>query len=155
MKIDITKKEYRLLLEILHMADWVMHAHENNERDDTAAYDQVMQKLMSYAKEMDCEDWINCQKVDGSYSVTFKMEQESMATQFIEEFENDSFWEELIARLSDRDVLKANKVKSLLDIDADKRFDDLHKAEEKWRQEFSTFDLDRLEIDVKESGTVH
>lgn len=155
MKINITKKEYRLLLEILHMASWVMHAHETNDLDDTAAYDQVTQKLMSYAKEMDCEDLINCHKVDGSYSVTSKMEEESMSKQFIVDFINDTFWEELIARLTDRDVMKANKVKSLLDIDREKRFDDIHKAEEKWREEFSTFDLDRLVIDAKESGTVH
>jgi len=38
MKIDITKEEYRLLLDILSISDWVMNATRVEADSETAPY---------------------------------------------------------------------------------------------------------------------
>lgn len=34
MKINFTKKEYRLLLDTLYVSDWVMHSYAMNQIDN-------------------------------------------------------------------------------------------------------------------------
>ena len=56
MKINFTKREYRLLIDILEISEWVLNAHSNVEREDTKKYSELAQKIFSYAKEMGYED---------------------------------------------------------------------------------------------------
>ena len=33
MKINFTKKEYHLLIDMLYLSDWVMHSHSTSDED--------------------------------------------------------------------------------------------------------------------------
>ena len=54
MKINITKKEYRLLLDILHLGEWMLTAHDQEEMPEKKKYQDLVQKFYSYAEEMGC-----------------------------------------------------------------------------------------------------
>ena len=58
MKINLTKSEYRTLLDVIYMADWILHAHDTEDKSDSGEYYNLFQKLMSHAKDMDCEDYV-------------------------------------------------------------------------------------------------
>ena len=45
MKIEITKKEYRALLDVFHLADWVLHAYKTEEGPETEEYRALEQKM--------------------------------------------------------------------------------------------------------------
>jgi len=77
------------LLDLIHMADWILHAHDSEPRNDTKEYSDLIQKLMSYAKDMDCGDLIEFDKSLGEYFATSKFETESAAEEYIEEFEDN------------------------------------------------------------------
>jgi len=51
MKIHFTKNEYRLLIEMLSMSEWVMHSHEIEYDDACNKHDQLIQKILSYHKD--------------------------------------------------------------------------------------------------------
>ena len=38
MKINITKKEYQTLLDMLYLSDWVLHAHSEEKSEETKSY---------------------------------------------------------------------------------------------------------------------
>lgn len=148
MKINFTKREYLMLLDLMYMADWMVHAHsEEPFRSDTKEYYNLMQKIMSYAKEMACEDLVEYNKENKTYLPSFVFEKESNVLDYIEEFEEDSFWSKLISKLSERDTLKLCQANNLSDITLEKRNIELSNAEQKWSEEFEKFDLDRLCID--------
>ena len=48
MKINLTNKEYVTLLEVLHMADWVLHAHYAPPSPNRST---IEQKTLALAKE--------------------------------------------------------------------------------------------------------
>jgi hypothetical protein len=121
MKIHFTKKEYRALLDIIQIADWVMHAHDIQEKHETAYYRELFQKFYSFAKEMGFEDLIEFAKENGEYYPTRKFEDESMADPLIQSFENKSFWDNLIDRLAERDALKEKQVDSFAELDPEAR----------------------------------
>lgn len=155
MKINFTKKEYRSLLEVIQIADWVLHAHDNEPRKDTQSIENVFQKILAHADEMDCGDLVELETESGEYYLSHDFESASDAEQFIQEFENNTFWEELISRLSERDVLKNAKATDLADIELKARFSALSDAEEKWSNEFSEFNLDRLYVDETTGKIIH
>lgn len=125
-----------MLLDLMYMADWMVHAHtEDPFRSDTKEYYNLMQKIMSYAKEMACEDLVKYNKENKTYLPSLVFEKESNVLAYIKEFEEDSFWSELISKLSDRDVLKACQANNLSDIELEKRMTKISNAEQKWSKE--------------------
>ena len=155
MKINFTKNEYRTLLDIIHIAHWIINAHEVEVRKDTEHFEQLFQKLLSFADEMGFADLIEHVKKDGKYYPTGKFESESLAEQLIDEFENKNFWDELINRLAERDVLKDKKAEYLSDLDPDEWIPAMTKAEEQWIKEFEAYDLDRIIVNKALKLVVH
>ncbi len=106
MKINFTKREYRLLIDILEISEWVLNAHSNVEREDTKKYSELMQKLYSYAKEMGYEDLIKYDRRLDGYFATREYEENGEQMRFIEEFEEDVFWDSLANKLAWRDLIQ-------------------------------------------------
>ena len=65
------------------MADWILHAHDTEDRSDTKEYSDLFQKLMSYAKDMGCEDLVDFDKQQKNYAESFLFEEESPAPESI------------------------------------------------------------------------
>ena len=105
MKSNFTKKEYRLLLGMVEIAEWVLNAHKSNPSDEIKKYSEIYQKILSYAKEMGFENLITYDKGLGGYYATFEYE-ESEHMRYIEEFEDDVFWNAIPHRLAMRDLVK-------------------------------------------------
>ncbi|MBL4608212.1 MAG: hypothetical protein JKY01_10360 [Pseudomonadales bacterium] len=146
MKINFTKKEYRALVELLDMADWVVNAHSVEESADVVKYSEIIQKVFSHHKEMECEDLIEHSKKLNGYYLTKEGEENCRSRQYIEEFEEDSFWEVLISKLVDRDVIKKYGVESLSDLEIEERFSAIGAAEDVWATELEENGLARIEI---------
>lgn len=151
MKINFTKKEYRILLDLIHIADWVLHAHSTDDRADTKDYRDLMQKLMSYAKEMGFEALVDFDKERGEYVTSGEFVGESVAEDYIEAFEDNTFWSQLIGRLSDRDAMRQTGVNHLSEIEMSERFKAIGEAEEKWITEIDNYGLSRIRIDDDET----
>ncbi|MGF1643946.1 MAG: hypothetical protein ACFCUJ_09895 [Thiotrichales bacterium] len=104
MKITLTSQEYRLLLDLLYLSDWVMHAHDVEDSTETAPHRMLTQKLYSYAIEAGCAELIEADKVSNEYFPTRAYEDHSVAQSLIDRYNEDTFWDELTERLTERDV---------------------------------------------------
>ena len=146
MNINFTHREYRLLLDVIFLADWVLTAHDPTGGSEDDPYQMLFQKLYSHAREMGCSDLVDEVTESNSYSPSRKYEDESGVFRWIEGYDDASFWEELIERLAERDVYAQ--------VPTDKR--DRLGVEEYWRRaapyeqkyglEFERHGLDRLVI---------
>jgi hypothetical protein len=102
MKPTFTQKEYQRLLELAHLGMWVVTGYQG---DDTAAakrYFDLDQKLLELAEPMGCADLVE-QRPDGTLQPSPKLAEEERVREIQGDFSNDTFWHELVARLSDRD----------------------------------------------------
>jgi len=156
MNINFTKEEYLLLLDIIYMADWILHAHSiGGERSETKDYAELFQKLMIHAKDLGCSELIEFDQLAQDYGLTGVFEEESAALDYLDEFEGESFWDELISRLAMRDALIELKVSSAHEVPSEELFPVLSKAEEYWSKEFETFDLSRIYLNKGQSSILH
>lgn len=150
MKMDLTKEEFRGLLDIVFLGDWVLSAYETAEESnpEKEKYKAIVQKIYSFAKDFGLGDLIEHTPELNLYHESPEFE-ESEVQDYIAEYEENTFWEKLISSLAGRDALKdvsPEKVKKMSD---DERFTLMLKYEEKWAEEFDSHGLDRLDIKKK------
>jgi hypothetical protein len=145
MKINITKKEYSLLIDMLCIANWVMHAHAMNEDQHSIAHEIFIKKMMSFHDEMDANDKIMFSNELDDYFETGEYE-EYIHEKFIEPYEDELFWDELIERLAERDLINEVGEKQLVGMDFVEKMTRLEAIKELYQDEFSENGLKNLKI---------
>ena len=144
MKINFTKKEYRLLIDMVYLADWMLTSHDEVTDPVKEAYEMLTQKIYSCAKEMGCESLIEGSKETDEYYTTLEYEMESGIHDYVDEYNSESFWEELIHRLVERDV-EAESNREQNEIDSPEAFWAIAgPIGEEYTKEFESNGLDRL-----------
>jgi|LGVF01.1.fsa_nt_gb hypothetical protein len=147
MEINITNEEYRLLIDVLYIADRVLQAHKINARPETDKYKNLIQKLFFYAKEMGFDNLVIYSKTLQGYYTTREYEQITEADDFIEAFENDCFWDQLIERLVKRDLIQKIGEYNLKSMDLEKRLQKEDLIRESYSEEFQKNGLNNISIE--------
>jgi len=146
MKLTISKKDYRLLLDILAISDWVMNSHKVEDDPRTEPYETLQQKLFASAKDFGCENLVMYDKEAGKYYPTAEYDEHLFDTQFIEEFENISFWEKLCSGLAQRDLILEKGLDKIKKMETLERMNEEDSRAEKYETEFSENGLKHLII---------
>ena len=146
MKINITKKEYQTLLEILEIADWVLHAYGGDDTPATAKYRGFEQKIFSLAKAMGFDHLIAYERKHEKYFPTRQFEDISPGMGFVKAFENEVFWDELIDRLAERDLIRQEGEETVCNMDLGERFEKHERLKDKYITEFTANGLANVTI---------
>jgi hypothetical protein len=104
MNIEITDREYRDLLDILHIADVAMSGHRREEDRRTDRHRTLIQKLYALAQGEGLGRLIGYDESTNKYIPTHDFEQNSLAHVVLNEFGDHLFWDHLISRLTERDA---------------------------------------------------
>ncbi len=67
MKINITKKEYQLFLDMVYLSDWVLHAHSEERTEAKKPYKELEQKILSFANEFGMEEVVERKDKSGGH----------------------------------------------------------------------------------------
>ncbi len=147
MKIDLTRQEYRDLLDILSIAHWVLNAHKVERDPRTERYEKLEQKFFALAKQMKYENLVSYAPEHNRYFPTREYEETSSTHAFIVEYENDSFWEELTSRLAERDLARQlGGYERVPTLSREELFEKLGQLEEYYGDEFSQNGLENLRL---------
>ena len=142
MKVMFTPKEYARLLELVHLGMQTITAHQGLDTPAAQRYAEIEQKLFELATPLGCADFVDVGS-DGRLVVSDKIFEDERLAKITGDHNNDVFWHELVARLSDRDLATAQAKQSLSGmggppIDADSR---LRQIEDAYWDEFEKNDL--------------
>ncbi len=105
MKIEISRQEYRDLLDILHIADVVISGHRREPDRRTERHRALLQKLYAYAETEGFNDLITRGALN-TFGPTSLFDESTLAHPLLDEFGDHLFWDELIGRLSMRDAAR-------------------------------------------------
>ena len=145
MKIFLTKKEYRLLVDILYLSDWMMHSHLSVPDKKHAGHVALRKKLLSYYKQMDADDLVTYSTEMGEYFETRNHEDKAHA-EFIDKYDEEIFWEELMSRLAARDLISSMGVEKYKAMPGLERAAQLETIEQSYAMEFEHYGLERIKI---------
>ncbi len=142
MTPDLSPAEYRALLDLLFIGDTVLHSYAG-DRPETETHRRALDKLLDQADAYGCGDWRE-RRDEGGWGFTERMERESRANEWLEDFEDRTFWEQLIQRLADRDLRRRGEAADGEPDAAQQRRRRL--AERGYAREFDINGLDHVEL---------
>ena len=146
MKIELTDDEFRDLIMMIYLAEWVLHAHDVEVNPDTVQYTHLEQKLFKLALKHGMDDWIEYEE---RHDVHYPMKPlaEGEARQHINTYDNNTFWDELASRLATRDLIRRyGSSEAAWEMPVDRRFKELFEIEGQYSEEFATHGLERIRI---------
>ena len=146
VKIELTENEYRLLLDLVYMANWMIHSHHGGKRTDVDDYDMLVQKLYSYAAQAGCGALVRADRKSNQYVTTRHFEEMTTAVDLIEEYDDDTFWDALISRLAERDVYEQIEEERRDALGVEEYWERSEPIEEAYYREFRRHSLDRLRL---------
>ena len=144
MKVSFTPKEYGRLLELMHLGLWMAGARPDDPATMPERYAAIAQKAFGLAEPLGCADLIETD-VNGQFFPNEKLT-DGPAREKIDQFVEDAFWSELVARLSERDLraeLGSTKLSDELTDDEEAR---LSVLEDNYWREFETHGVDHLVV---------
>jgi hypothetical protein len=144
MKILFSKKEYRLLLDMMYLSDWMMNSHHSDPELHNQEYSALRKKILSYHKEMGLEEIIEYSSADDEYYELSDYEDE-LQEKFIEPYEDEVFWDELSDRLAERDLIRKIGVDKFEAMDVFDRVNKTEEIRERYLLEFERHGLERIQ----------
>lgn len=144
MNIEFNNEEFKALLEMLYMSDWVMNAHKVDNPEDQV-YSRLFQKVLSKAKESGLDSLVTYSEKDKIYFTSQEMDN-GPAMKFIEDYDNDTFWDELVDRLGTRDFENEYGPDAFSKYELEEILDLKEPMEKKYAEEFSSNGLQNLVI---------
>lgn len=137
-KINITKEEFQTLLETLYISEWVMNAFSDNEKEEDKNFKSLKQKLLTLHEEAQAEDLLN-----RFSTVDFD---EYMHENYLEQYNNNVFWESLIDQLAIRDLTRKIGQEAFEKMEAMERLEALEEYRDHYGDEFSQNQLENVKV---------
>jgi hypothetical protein len=141
MNISLTPEQYKKLLLTTYLGNWMINAHQV-ETDKT--FDAVASHIYSYAESFGAGNLVELDTDSGRYYPTRDLEE--LASESVDDYDNETFWAELIERLSERDLVAKHGHDASEKMTVEERFTNLGEFEERYDEEFEKHGIDRLTI---------
>ncbi len=148
MKINFTKKQFRILLDLVYAGNWVINATAKTDDERSKDYDELVNYIFSFCDKFGMFNFVEYDHNLEKYFETKEFE-ESGIMDYIESYDDYVFWDELGRRLAKRDVDKecSGKVdKSNYEKVLKRTFE----VEEKYSNEFIKNGLENVKVEFQE-----
>jgi hypothetical protein len=152
MKIDLTKEEYRNLIDMLYIANWVMNAFKSETEPEMDKYQQLQQKIYARAQEAGMANLIEFKEELQTYYETEEFEEESSCHEIIDEYDNNQFWDRLVEELTVRDLHAELDARKIKEKDADSYFERFSAIQKKYTKEFEKNGLNNLMLKIRKTA---
>jgi len=139
MKFELTPSQYRKLVELTYLGEWLINAHHEPEYQDDDAT-RILQKLLAAGPAPDASK----DEETGEYYMNIDWT-DQLYDHYILDYDDHVFWDELTERLAGRDLARDRGV-SLEDINRDDDLLELRPLEDRYRSELEEHGIERLNL---------
>lgn len=144
--VVFTAGQYENLIKLVYLGNWLVNAIRSGTKEEPRLekFDNLEDYILSLAKEFDLENLVDYDKKYG-YSASNKLA-EGEVREYIDDYDDDCFWEELKDRLVQRDFVKMYGQEAVAKMDWQEKFKKQEPFEEKYAKEFEDYGLERLQV---------
>lgn len=137
--IELNKEEYLKLAQLVYMGEWMVNSHRV---DPIGLYEKLIDKINEKSARFEMGNLIYKEKLSDRYVVTDEFE--SYLDEYIEDYDHEVFWDELIYRMSDRDMVAMVGAQRLDVMSASERMALQLPLIEKYQKDFDEWGVDHL-----------
>jgi len=147
MHLRLSDQELATLVEMVSLASMVASWNQKESADTQIAnYETLEDKILERAAHAGLGAWIEYDQEKQRYRLKNEVEEGLFCHECYDEFRNESFWEELAVRLSDRDLARAIGLKAWEKLTEEQRRDRTAAWEKRYWEEFTKHGIDRVVV---------
>lgn len=143
MEIKLTKEQYEDLVKVVYLGSWMINSFRTD--DEIKKYEELEQHILSYSKDFDLQKSIVYDDKLARFFPTREFE-EGEVDQYIDDYNDYNFWDELIYRLARRDFVKKYGESKIKKMSIEERFEKEDPFIEMYESEVENYGIERLEI---------
>ncbi|WP_123053660.1 hypothetical protein [Clostridium sp. JN-1] len=148
MKIDFTKEQFKVLMELVYLGDSIVNDF-NVPSEIEGKYEGIENYIYSFCSHFGYRDYVDYSNEYDVYFPTYKFDKE--VERKIQNYDENVFYRELVNKLAKRDAKK--KFKQKINQDNLTEFLRLQfKIEEKYDNELLKNDLENVKVDIRENN---
>ena len=141
MKIELTKEQLRSLAKLVFLGNWLANSWRNE--DVVEEFDEVESLVLAAAAKHGLEDYV---EFDDEEKAGPSHELEEKMSESVDFYNDNTFWDQLIYRMADRDYLRKYGEEALSELDTEKGMEREKPLLEKYEKEFNEHGVERLEV---------
>ena len=103
MRIELTQKQYDALVKLIALGNWMANAHRV-EQERIVPFDELERHIRAAARGERGDGAISQDAETGAYYATWEVDDDPVVSNLVDEYDNDTFWDELLHRLVERDL---------------------------------------------------
>lgn len=126
------------------MANAIRTGDQSNPK--IVKFDELEQYIYSFSKDFGFEKFFEYDKKYEEYFPTREFEENTEIDKLHQEYDEDSFWEELIFRLSDRDFLNRYTSREISNMTIEERIKKEQIFRDKWYEETEKYGIERIDV---------
>jgi hypothetical protein len=147
MHLRFSDQELVTLVEMVSLAANIAEWNEKETADQkVAAYEAFASKILEKAQHSGLADLIEFDEERQRFRIRPEAEEQMFHHECYDEFRNESFWDELALRLSDRDLIRSIGQKAWDALTEDQRRERTGAWEKRYWEEFSRHGVDRVHV---------
>lgn len=136
--IKFTKEQFEALLKMAYLGNWVINAHRID--DIIEEFNEMEEYLFSKTALFGLEKYSDSQNPSFPSS-NFEA---SAVQEYLDEYDNETFWDELAERMAVRQILSLFPIEELEKMDPMDRVLLISRFEDELKEEFSENNIDNL-----------
>jgi hypothetical protein len=153
ISIELTKEQFLALLKAVYLGNWVANANRDGSAEDPhkKEYEDIEDYIFSAAKKFGFGEYVDGENADeGKFFPTRQFEEETDVHELHEDYDEETFWDELIDRLGDRDFFRNYSKDEIQKMTQEERFEKLYEFIDKWADEVNEHGIERLKVDKEQ-----
>ena len=146
MKIELSNEQFRQLMDVMAIADWVLNAMESEEENQSTEYYTLLDQVLKNAKDAGAENLVEKNEENGLLEFSAEFENTSKFMEKIQIFTELNFWDELVERFVQRDMITTHGLKCIEEMSPLEWFTKEEPFRQKYEQEFIENGLENLDL---------
>jgi len=144
MKIELTNNQFEYLMKLTYLGNWMINAFRLKE-EQVKKFEDLLEHILSLAQKNGFDRYVEYDKELKKHFPSSELEKD--VDQYIDEYEDESFWEELTYRLARRDFVEEYGEKAVKKMTWEERIKKEHPFIERFADEFEQDGINNLMIE--------
>ena len=149
MLINFTKEQYEKLMQLVYLGELVVnYRREGTETDPIMReHRDLAAHIFSHARDFGLGHHVEYDEIERVHYPTHEFAHHSEVNTFRLDYNDQVFWDELAARMVERDLERELGRTAFALMDEQERLDREEPAYRRYEQEFDQFGIERIKID--------
>jgi len=146
MVLNISDDQFEKLIKLTYLGMWVADA---NFQQTQTSLKEIEQLIFQEAKERKAfQNLIQYNETEKRYYPTNVLHEDEVINNYLDDYEENCFWEELIDRLTKKSLIEEYGLEEILKMDASRRMEAEKLLIEKYQTEFENNGIKNLKIEI-------